>query len=347
MCTSTARRNKKEHQKGKEIKSTNSKQMNNKHINSQTAQKAKRSTSFLLAVLIAVLMSQGAKAQIEPMYNMYRFNPQVLTPVQAGSTDSSEIIVMHRQQWLGVEGLPKTYFLNGNFKWKKQRGLGFNAMFDQAGPVKITMLSGDFAYHTRLSEDWNLSGGIRLGVANVALDFSGVRLVHDGDALFAGDRSTGMKMNLGWGARISKSNGFFASFSMPRIIKYDFGDKSGAYKDVAYLYAMLGNKIEISEKVTLYPSILARMASSVPLSWDANVMANLRGSLDVGLNYRHQESWGIRLGVQATKRTYIGYVYEMPTSVISKVTNQTHELALRFFILKDKNNKEEKPAKTK
>jgi len=66
-------------------------------------------------------------------------------------------------------------------------------------------------------------------------------------------------------------------------------------------------------------------------------MANLRGSLDVGLNYRHQESWAIRLGVQATKRTYIGYVYEMPTSVISKVTNQTHELALRFFILKDKN----------
>jgi len=37
----------------------------------------------------------------------------------------------------------------------------------------------------------------------------------------------------------------------------------------------------------------------------------------------------------------------MPTTIISKVTNQTHELALRFFILKDKNNKEEKPAKIK
>jgi len=77
------------------------------------------------------------------------------------------------------------------------------------------------------------------------------------------------------------------------------------------------------------------------LSWDANLMANLRGSLDVGLNYRHQESWGIRLGVQATKRTYIGYVYEMPTTAISKVSNQTHELALRFFILKDKKKSKE------
>lgn len=59
-----------------------------------------------------------------------------------------------------------------------------------------------------MSEDWNLSGGIRLGVANVSLDFSGVRLVHDGDALFAGDRSTGMKMNLGWGLESPKVMAF-------------------------------------------------------------------------------------------------------------------------------------------
>jgi len=37
----------------------------------------------------------------------------------------------------------------------------------------------------------------------------------------------------------------------------------------------------------------------------------------------------------------------MPTTTISKVSNQTHELALRFFIIKDKNDKEEKQAKSK
>jgi type IX secretion system PorP/SprF family membrane protein len=297
----------------------------------------KRSLRLLCVVLFGILTSQVVQAQIEPMYNMYRFNPQVISPTQAGSTDSSEIIVMNRQQWSGIEGMPKTYFLNGNFKWLKQSGLGFNAMFDQAGPVKIAMLSGDYAYHAILNENWNLSGGIRLGVANVSLDFRGVRLVHDADALFEGDRSTGMKLNVGWGVKISKKNGFFTSFSMPRIIKYDFGDKSGTYKDVAYLYAMVGNKIILNEKLTLFPSFLARMASGIPFSWDANLMANVRGNLDVGVNYRFQDSWGIRLGVQATKRIYVGYVYEMPTSLLSKMSNQTHELALRFFVFKDKN----------
>ena len=61
--------------------------MNNKHINSQITQKAKMSTTLLLTVLIAIFMSQGAQAQIEPMYSMFRFNPHVITPVQAGSTD--------------------------------------------------------------------------------------------------------------------------------------------------------------------------------------------------------------------------------------------------------------------
>ncbi|MHA8067396.1 PorP/SprF family type IX secretion system membrane protein [Aquirufa sp. ROCK2-A2] len=302
------------------------------HINNSSTYTKKRSKAFLWTLLLGLLIGPLAEAQIEPMYNMYRFNPQVISPTHAGSTDSSEIIIMNRQQWTNIEGMPKTYFLNGNFKWHQQSGLGFNAMFDQAGPVKIALLSGDYAYHARLGENWNLSGGIRLGLANVSLDFSGIRLVHDSDDLFLGEQSTGLKLNVGWGVKIAKKNGFFASLSMPRIIKYNFGDQSGGYKDVAYVYTMIGNKISLNEKLTLYPSFLARIASSVPLSWDANLLLNIKGNLDVGLNYRYQDSWGLRLGVQATKRIYIGYVYEMPTSVISKVSNPTHELALRFFV---------------
>ena len=90
-----------------------------------------------------------------------------------------------------------------------------------------------------------------------------------------------------------------------------------------------------------------RMAKDVPLSWDINLTARLLSKLDAGISYRNQDSYGFRLGLQATKKIYVGYVYEMPISQISKVSNQTHELALRFFILKDKNDKEEKPAKSK
>lgn len=288
---------------------------------------------FMTLVFLLCLAGYKSQAQIETMYNLYRLNPQVLTPVQAGSKDTSEVHLMYRQQWLGIEGAPRTMYFNGNFKWKQKRGIGVNAMFDQAGPVKLTMVSGDFAYHTQLSTNWDLSGGIRLGVGNVSLDFANLKLTSPNDVLFAGSRSTGMMFNMGWGVRIAKKNqGFFASVSMPRILKYDFGNLSGGYKDASYVYVMLGNKIEINEDLTLYPNAMMRVATDVPLSWDAQLMANIKHKLDVGLTYRHQDSWGLRLGVQASKKTYIGYVYEMPTSEISKVSNQTHELGLRFFI---------------
>lgn len=60
----------------------------------------------------------------------------------------------------------------------------------------------------------------------------------------------------------------------------------------------------------------------------------MNDKLDAGLSYRAGESIGIRLGVQMSKLFYLGYVYELPTSQISKMTSQSHELALRVRLAK-------------
>ena len=286
----------------------------------------------LVSLVVLNLISTDSFGQVESMYSSYRLNPQILSPTHVGSDSVSDITVINRQQWVGIEGAPVTYAISGDFKFKQQSGLGFNAMYDQAGPVKVTAISGDYAYHIKLNEAWRFSGGIRAGFSNLSLDFSGLALVHDGDALFAGSRSTGLSFNTGWGLKINKGDGFFVSVSQPRLFKYDLG--SGAYKDVAYFYTMVGTKLVVSESVVLYPSALFRTAKDVPLSWDANVYAQLNKRFDVGLNYRHQDSWGVRLGLQATKKIYVGYVYEMPTSAMSKMSVQSHEIALRYSLTK-------------
>ncbi|MFM6936772.1 MAG: type IX secretion system membrane protein PorP/SprF, partial [Aquirufa sp.] len=88
------------------------------------------------------------------------------------------------------------------------------------------------------------------------------------------------------------------------------------------------------------------MAKDVPLSWDINLTAHLMEKLDAGLSYRNQDSYGLRLGVQATKKIYLGYVFEMPISQISKVSNQFHELVLRFSILPKKASNESTDVKS-
>jgi type IX secretion system PorP/SprF family membrane protein len=285
----------------------------------------------LVALVSLLIFTNTAFGQIESMYSMYRFNPQIVTPAQAGSTPTSEVTFMNRQQWLGIEGAPKTYVLTGNFKFKEKSGLGVNVLLDQAGPLKIMTVSGDYAHHTKINEEWSLSGGIRVGFASLNLDFSGLALTHSDDALFTTNRSSGLKFNTGWGLRVSKGDGFFVSVSQPRMLKYDLGS---GYKDVAYFYSMVGTKVKASDKITFFPSVLFRTAGNAPLSWDANVMANLNGKFDLGLNYRHQDSWGIRAGVQATQKMYLGYVFELPTSQLSRVSVQSHEIALRYSFAK-------------
>jgi type IX secretion system PorP/SprF family membrane protein len=292
-----------------------------------------RMKSRLALTSLILGMVSSSFGQVETMYSLYRFNPQVISPAYAGSTENSEVTVMNRQQWIGLEGAPKTIGLSMNLKWGEKKGLGINVISDQFGPVSTTAISGDFAYHTDLNSQWRMSGGIRAGVSNMSINYSGIRIVTPTDVVFAGDRSTGFQPNLGWGLRFDRGEKFFVSVSQPRILRYDFGSQNTAYKDVPYYYSMLGTRFKFSDQIIFYPSLMFRMAKDVPLSWDINLTARLISKLDAGISYRNQDSYGFRLGIQATKKIYIGYVYEMPISQISKVSNQTHELALRFSFL--------------
>jgi type IX secretion system PorP/SprF family membrane protein len=293
----------------------------------------------IVLILVGLLLFQTAQAQLESMYSLYRFNPQVINPSQAGSTKHSEFILINRQQWMGMEGSPQTVSLTGNIKYGVNKGLGFVLINDQAGPVKTATIAGDFAYHIKLSQDWNLSGGVRLGMSSMSVNFSALRLISTVDPMFQGDRSTGMKTNTGWGIKLSKGeDGLFFSIAQPRVLNYDFGSQNGAYKDVAYYYAMAGTKVKLNEAVNLYPSAMARISADAPTTWDVNLTANIASKFDLGASMRSQDSYGARIGVQVSPKLYMGYVYEVPTSALSKMASNTHELALRFYVF----NKTEK-----
>lgn len=301
-------------------------------------------TPWSLMCLICLFSLQSV-AQIETMSNMYRFNPQILSPVQAGSTPNSEVIFMHRNQWVGMEGAPRTYSLTGNIKWGAKKGIGLMGIVDEVGPMRATTFSADFAYHTRLSDQWKLSGGIRLSMANLVLNLSNVRLTNNSDLFFQGDRSTGIQPNAGFGLRVSKGDGFYASVSMPRLGMYNFGAYNGSFKDTKYVFASVGTRVIIGGEVinkqgeqvsrfTLYPSVMSRIAVDVPFSWDLNLQASIRDKLDLGISYRKDDSYGFRAGIQATKKYYVTYLFEKPISSMQKVASQTHEFAVRMFIFK-------------
>lgn len=302
----------------------------------------------IIPLFLGLLLTFSSNAQIETMMGLYRYNPQWINPAYVGSNDKNEITLVHRNQWVGIVGAPKTSGVNSSFVWGENKGIGVSLLLDEAGPVKTTLFNADFAYHTKLNDQWKFSGSIRGSLANVTFNLAGLQLIDPTDAYFQSNRSTGLSPNLGWGVMFSKNtDGLFFSLSQARLASYSFGDQNGMYKDVPYFYFMTGTKIAIGGKVTnsdgqevnrftLYPSVLFRIAKDVPTSTDLNVNGNFRGKLDVGLSLRTANSYGIRLGIQATKKLYVGYLFESPTSALRAVTTQSHEVALRLSFLPNK-----------
>lgn len=290
--------------------------------------------SYIL--ILFLLLSLRSVAQIETMYSMYRINPIISSPAYAGTMEDGhrgEIVMMDRQQWLGIQGAPRTLALTANFQYKPKIGGGFLLLADQAGPLRVSTMAGDLAYHVQFNPEWSMAGGIRLGVSSIYLDYEGIQVVDPNDPILATNKGSGLKGNTGWGVRFNHKGGFFASLSMPRVLSYDFGGFSGAYKDVTYLYINAGTTLRVNEQLSFSPSLMARAAQDVPLSWDVNVMARIGKAFDAGLAYRHKDSYGLRFGMLANPKIYLGYIYEMPISGLSKLSNQTHEIALRLSIL--------------
>lgn len=292
--------------------------------------------SFLSLLLLVSVTSQQAYAQIDPGFSLYRAYPQVINPAFNGAVENTELTLTHRNQWMEIAGAPKTIGVFGNFKAIKQKGAGFTLLYDQAGPVKAIYTSGDFAYHVKLNEEWGFSGGIRAGISNLSLDFAGLSLKDMTDPSFNQNFSTGIKANFGWGLRFAKKNdALYFGVSQPRMIWNDYGIYEGTHKDVTMLYTVIGGNYPMNEVITLNPSALIRLGTDVPNSWEVNVTATMNKLVEFGLGYRSMNSFSANLGVNFNQKIYLGYLYEMPTTAINQVTNQTHEIVLKYRIVKD------------
>ena len=287
-----------------------------------------------IVFIILGLMPYMSFSQIESMYSLYRLNSQLVDPAQENKYGVHDFNLINRQQWVGEDGAPVTMGFSYHGGVKDKMGLGLVLLNDHAGPVSNTVMAGDFNYTVALSDQYKLTGGVRAGMANLTLDGTDLRLIDPADPIFGTKMSTGYHFNTGWGIRLTSKQGTFLAISQPRVLAYDFGVSSGGFKDVPFVYFQAGTRYRFNEKIALLPSTLFRVQSGSPLSWDLNVLVNLLNKFDIGVSYRDKDSIGLQLGVKANEKMYIGYIYESPMANNRYLKGGTHEICLRFTLVK-------------
>lgn len=296
-----------------------------------------KSVKFLLKLFVFVFSIATMHSQQDAQYTQYMYNMHILNPAYAGSEGTLNISVLGRNQWVGIDGAPKTLTASINAPVGRNVGLGFSEIADKIGPVKEQNVYADFSYNLQVGDYSNLALGIKGGFTFLNADLVGLDLgdnVSDDAFLENIDRTMG---NVGVGL-FYYSDKFYLGASVPNLLKsLQFKKKNGYiydYKAIEELHYFItsGYIFEVSNNLKLKPSIMAKAVNGAPLSLDFSGNALINDKLEFGLSWRLDDSVSAMFNVLVSPNTRIGYAYDYTLSNLGDFNSGSHEVFLLFNI---------------
>lgn len=285
------------------------------------------SISFLLA---GILM----QAQLEPLTNQYLLNTLSINPAYAGNREALSITMLHRNQWTGFEGSPKTLSLAMHAPLRNEKiGLGLLAVNDQVGISSSSIITGNFAYMIRAGDgifSFGLAGGITFLKNNwnslVAVDQDDALITQNSRGYFLPDFSIGL---------FYQSERLFFGFSLPMFLSHDFDASSGTFNVVnnysEYNYLLnAGYLLRPTSVVKVLPSLLIRFTPLSTPQADLNLHLILFDRIQTGLSYRSNKSVVGLLMYHVNNQFAIAYSYDIGFGKTVGYMGGSHEIMIRY-----------------
>ena len=270
----------------------------------------------------------------DPNFRLNQFNSLLLNPAQAGANSYSDVSVLGVSQWNSLPGAPRTAAFSGNFKMGDNFGMGAAFMQDELGPVKSFNISINAAYHLKLSRKWRLSVGLKGIMGNTTVALQDLDVV-DSDPDMMTNLNSGLSFNGGYGVLLYSKKVYFG-YSQPRVAAIAFQDRNmSSFVDTKGGHiGYFGTDLPMGASWKWRPNVVARYIPTLPLVMDINSIFTAKGGFDIGVTYQLNSSIGAMIGFDVKKKFYIGYSYSFPLRQLSSITNQTHELGLRYMFNK-------------
>lgn len=283
--------------------------------------------------LLALLAGAPVLAQQEVMVSQYMFNGLFLNPAYAGSHGYLSSSLLHRAQWVQMDGAPRTSMLamDGSILNGKM-GLGFSIVHDQIGVSRDLDMAGHYAYHLKLSENSRLSFGLRAGLSVYSARLSELVYWDNNDQVFMGDIRNQPVGKFGFGMYWYDRSAF-VGLSVPTLyasdgrITSDVGDAIDHYFTQHY-YLHAGKVWPLNEVLDIKPSVLVKYLPTAPVQADVNCNVLYKERIWLGLGYRSGDALVAMAEYQVNPQLRIGYAYDMNTSRLRTFNTGSHEIML-------------------
>ncbi len=297
----------------------------------------KMKKKYLLSVLFLLLVL-NVQGQQDPHYTQYMYNMNVINPAYAGSKESISGGILYRQQWVGLQGAPKTATLSIHSPVGKNVGLGLSVISDKIGPIEENNVYGDFSYTLNLGGEHRLALGLKAGatIHKVGLlsEIGNGFVRQPGDISFS-ENTNSTFFNLGTGL-FYYTQKYYVAFSLPNMIKNDYLDVSQNGNQIqfgseALHYFLTGGYVfQLSDNLKYKPSAMIKSSVNAPVSFDLSSNFLFSERFEAGLTYRLDDSFGAMVNFAITPSIKVGYAYDRVISDINFTAPASHEFMLLF-----------------
>ncbi|MDX5437319.1 MAG: type IX secretion system membrane protein PorP/SprF, partial [Pontibacter sp.] len=293
-----------------------------------------------------------AFAQQRPQHSQYMVNNFLLNPALSGIEDYADIRVSTRQQWVGLDGAPVTYYATAHMPLNKgaastkyakalaHHGAGIIFHTDKTGPLRRTGLSGTYAYHLPLTRTINASAGVAAGVIRNSINSADLQFTNPSDPLVGGGAINQNVLDLTLGFWVYSRN-FSVGISGAQLLKnagtFRSSENNNVALDLQRHYFVTGSyRLSPFESIDIIPSVMLKLADPSPLAMDFNLRALYDERFWVGASYRHDDALVGMVGVYVSPLLDISYSYDATTSNLNRVSAGTHEVVVGFKLLNDR-----------
>ncbi len=289
------------------------------------------------AVMVAVA---PAFAQQEVMVSQYMFNGLFLNPAYAGSHGYTSTSMLHRTQWLQMEGAPRTSMaaIDGSLMHGRM-GLGLSIVHDQIGVTRETDVAAHYAYHLKVSDLSRLAFGLKAGMSIYSARLSDLTIWDTNDQVFANNINNRKVGKFGFGLYWYDASSYIG-LSVPTIHAIDkglqaqiAGLKERYFTQHYYLHA--GKVFPLGEYLDIKPSTMVKYTPNVPLEADVNCNLLYRERIWFGVGYRTGDAFIGMLEYQVNPQMRIGYAYDMTTNRLRNYSSGSHEVMLGIDLGRD------------
>jgi len=287
-----------------------------------------KSIYILLALLVLPLI---AKAQQLPQFSQYMYNTISINPAYAGSREILVVNVLHRNQWLGINGAPVTQTLSAHSSIPGTNfGAGLSVINDKLGYEKTVHLFADLSYKIKLDlyEEYQITFGLKIGTSKYDIDDA---LFNDPDYLsdpFLNQLDYKWHPNFGAGVYF-RGKSFYLGLSSPKLLTNNNISTYVSLDRVSYFFNG-GYLVDINKNFKFKPAFLIKYTEGAPVSFDLSAMFFINEKLWLGGSYRFVDSFGAIANFKITKRLSVGYSYDYITSNLKTYTSGSHEIMINY-----------------